>query len=100
MSASATDPSSSSISSTGHTDGLGRRSLSFDRETGEVLERVHVQPELLAFEPLIRKRVASLAPFDDDRFARPARVERDPATGELTGWCAVRGAAAPDPAAR
>ncbi len=84
MSASATDPSSSSISSTGHTDGLGRRSLSFDRETGEVLERVHVQPELLAFEPLIRKRVASLAPFDDDRFARPARVERDPATGELT----------------
>ena len=84
MSASATDPSSSSISSTGHTDGLGRRSLSFDRETGEVLERVHVQPELLAFEPVIRDRVARLATFDDDRFARPARVERDPVTGELT----------------
>jgi hypothetical protein len=84
MAASATDPSSSSISSTGHVDGLGRRSLSFDRETGEMLERVHVQPVLLAFEPLIRERVKRLVTFDDDRFARPARVERDAATGELT----------------
>jgi hypothetical protein len=83
MSASAPDLSSS-ISSTGHIDGLGRRSLSFDRETGEMLERAHVQPELAAFESLIRKRVARLAPFEDERFARPDRVERDPATGELT----------------
>jgi hypothetical protein len=83
MSASAPDLSSS-ISSTGHIDGLGRRSLSFDRETGGILERAHVQPQLAAFEPLIRERVARLATFEDERFARPDRVERDPETGELT----------------
>jgi hypothetical protein len=83
MSASAPDLSSS-ISSTGHIDGLGRRSLSFDRETGEMLERAHVQPELAAFESLIRERVARLTSFEDERFARPDRVERDAATGELT----------------
>ncbi len=49
-----------------------------------MLERVHVQPELAAFESLIRDRVARLATFEDERFARPDRVERDPATGELT----------------
>ncbi len=83
MSASAPDLSSS-ISSTGHIDGLGRRSVSFDRETGEMQERAHVQPELAAFESLIRGRVARLATFEDERFARPDRVERDAATGELT----------------
>ena len=84
MSASSSDLSSSSISSSGHSDGLGRRSLSFDRETGEMLERVHLRPELVAFESLMRERVAQLATFDDERFARPERVERDAATGELT----------------
>jgi hypothetical protein len=85
MSVSATDRlASSSISSSGHVDGLGRRSLSFDRETGEMLERVHVQPELAAFEPLIRDRVSRFSTVDDERFACPERVERDPATGELT----------------
>jgi PEGA domain len=83
MSASASDLSSSSISSSGHIDGLGRRSLSFDRETGEMLERVHLQPELAALESLIRDRVTRLSTFDE-RFAQPVRVERDPATGELT----------------
>ena len=49
-----------------------------------MLERAHVQPELAAFESLIRDRVARLATFEDERFARPERVERDAATGELT----------------
>jgi len=49
-----------------------------------MLERVHVQPELVVVESLIKERVARLATFEDERFARPARVERDPVTGELT----------------
>jgi hypothetical protein len=49
-----------------------------------MLERVHLQPELAAFESLIKARVARLSAFEDERFARPTRVERDPATGELT----------------
>ncbi len=49
-----------------------------------MLERVHVQPELAAFESLIRDRVSRLSTFEDERFAQPVRVERDPATGELT----------------
>ncbi len=59
MSAPATDSSHSSISSSGHIDGLGRRSPSFDRETGEMLERLRVQPEVAAFETLIRERVVA-----------------------------------------
>ena len=49
-----------------------------------MLERVHLGPELVAFESVIRERVTRLATFEDDRFARPSRVERDPVTGELT----------------
>ena len=45
-----------------------------------MLERAHMQPELAAFESLIRDRVARLAIFEDERFARPDRVERDAAT--------------------
>jgi hypothetical protein len=84
MSASSTDLSSSSISSSGHIDGLGRRSLSFDRETGGMLERVHLRPELVPFEPVIRERIARLQSIEHERFARPVRIERDGSTGELT----------------
>src|SRR3954471_802156 len=76
--------SSSSISSSGHVDGLGRRSLSFDRETGAMLERLHLRPELAAFETLLRSRVDALSKLEDERFARPSAVERDPASGNLT----------------
>ena len=58
---------------------------SFDRETGEMLERVHLQPELAAFESLIRERASR--GFERSRTsASPARprVERDSGTGELT----------------
>jgi len=84
MSAPATELPSSSISSSGHVDGLGRRSLSFDRSIGEILERVHVRPELAVFEQLLRQRVTHLATLEDERFALPSAVERDSATGELT----------------
>jgi PEGA domain len=84
MSAPATELPSSSVSSSGHVDGLGRRSLAFDRATGDMLERLHVRPELAVFEHLIRERIERLATLEDERFARPSGVERDPATGELT----------------
>ena len=72
-----------SISSSGHTDGLGRRELCFDRETGAMLERLHVRPELAAFEAAIRERVERLSMFEDPRFARTYAAERS-ATGDLT----------------
>jgi len=83
MSAPVTDLTSSSISSSGHVDGLGRRSLSFDRETGAIRERVHVRPELAVFEQILRERVEHLSTLEEERFARPSAVERDPTTGEL-----------------
>ena len=72
-----------SISSSGHTDGLGRRELCFDRETGAMLERLHVRPELAAFEAAIRDRVERLSMFEDPRFARTYAAERS-ASGDLT----------------
>jgi hypothetical protein len=49
-----------------------------------MLERLHLRPELTAFEQVLRRRVEHLAALEDERFARPAAVERDPASGELT----------------
>ena len=48
-----------------------------------MLERLRVQPEVAAFETLIRERVSQLSSVDDERFARQSRVERDSDTGEL-----------------
>jgi hypothetical protein len=73
-----------SISSSGHADGLGRRELCFDRETGAMLERLHVRPELAAFEAAIRERLEHLATLEDPRFARMWSAERIPGSGELT----------------
>jgi hypothetical protein len=84
MSAPVSERPSSSTSSSGHVDGLGRRSLAFDRTTGAVLERLVVRPELAVFEQVLRRRVAHLTSLEDERFARPSTVERDPSTGELT----------------
>jgi hypothetical protein len=84
MSAPVSQLPASSTSSTGHVDGLGRRALAFDRVTGAVLERLHLRPELAMFEQVLRRRVETLSSLEDDRFARPSAVERDPATGELT----------------
>jgi PEGA domain len=72
-----------SVSSSGHTDGLGRRELCFDRETGAMLERLHVRPELAAFAAAIRDRAERLSMFEDLHFARTYTAERTP-SGELT----------------
>ena len=48
-----------------------------------MLERLRVQPEVAAFETLIRERVSQLSSVEDERFARQSRVERDADTGEL-----------------
>src|SRR4051794_8855631 len=65
-----------SISSSGRTDGLGRRELSFDRETGDMLERLHARPEVALFEGVIRDRIEQLATFRDPRFACVRTAER------------------------
>ena len=65
-----------SISSSGRTDGLGRRELAFDRETGDMLERLHARPEVALFEAVIRDRIEQLAGFHDPRFARVRTAER------------------------
>jgi PEGA domain-containing protein len=83
MSAPLTD-FASSISSSGHTDGLGRRVLAFDRETGAMLERLYLRAELSAFAAAIQERIAHLKGFDDERFGRVFETERDASTGELT----------------
>jgi hypothetical protein len=67
-----------SVSTSGYEDGLGRRTLVFDREGGGMLERLQVRPELAAFEAPLRERMARLALFEDDRFARVQGIERDP----------------------
>ena len=68
---------SASISSSGYSDGLGRRELAFDRETGTLLERLYVRTEIGVFEPDVRARVDRLQSLGDERFARPLAVERE-----------------------
>jgi hypothetical protein len=80
MSASLLDPCVS-ISTSGYEDGLGRRTLVFDREGGGMLERLHVRPELVAFEASLRERMERLAAFEDERFARVQNIERTPDGG-------------------
>jgi PEGA domain-containing protein len=70
-----------SHSTSGHQDGLGRRTLRFDREDGVILERLHVRPELAAFEAPLRERLERAVAFEDERFARVRAIERDPAGG-------------------
>jgi PEGA domain-containing protein len=65
-----------STSSSGYTDGLGRRALAFDREDGTMLERLVVRAELSAFERSLRDRVERLGAMDDERLAKPRSIER------------------------
>ena len=76
MSAEAVD-SESSESSSGYEDGLGRRALAFDRETGGMLERLVLRPEMAAFERALRDRMAVVASLEDERFTVPRAIERD-----------------------
>src|SRR5689334_19188567 len=73
----------SSLSSSGYEDGLGRRLLAFDRESGDMLERLVLRPELNAFEQVLHDRAGTLATVDDERIARPRLVEFDD-EGRLT----------------
>ena len=66
-----------SVSASGYEDGLGRRTLEFDRETGGMLERLHLRPELWAFEAFLRERVLLATVLDRERFARHRGIERD-----------------------
>ena len=66
-----------SVSASGYEDGLGRRTLEFDRETGGMLERLHLRPELGAFETFLRERVLLATALDSERFARHRGIERD-----------------------
>src|SRR6187397_843855 len=72
-----------SLSASGYEDGLGRRTLEFDREAGVMLERLHLRPELRAFEAFLREQVARSKAFDNERFARVRGMERD-ASNALT----------------
>ncbi len=83
MSAPHPEPATS-ISSSGQTDGLGRRELYFDRETGAMFERLHLRPELAVYEPAIRDRMGRLAGFDHPGFCHDCTLERDRSAGHLT----------------
>ena len=65
-----------STSSSGYSDGLGRRALAFDREDGTMLERLVVRAELSAFERSLRERFERIAAMDDERIAKPRSMER------------------------
>ena len=81
----------SSQSSSGYTDGLGRRVLEFDRESGGMLERLVLRPELSAFEQVLVERIAVIAALEDERFPRPRAVERhDERLTVLSEYCAGR----------
>ena len=66
-----------SLSASGYEDGLGRRTLEFDREAGVMHERLHLRPELGAFEAFLRDQVARSTALDNERFARVRGMERD-----------------------
>lgn len=56
----------------------------FDRETGGILERLLLRPELGAFERALRERMERAAAFEDERFAHARSIERDPTSGAVT----------------
>ena len=66
-----------STSSSGLADGLGRRTLDFDREEGAMLERLTVRPELAAFVTSLRDRLDRISALEDERIARPLTIEHD-----------------------
>ena len=74
------DISASSVSTAGYEDGLGRRSVRFNREVGGMLECLHLRPQFVVFESALRARAEALARLDDERFALVRGFEKD-ATG-------------------
>ncbi|MBA3298188.1 MAG: hypothetical protein H0U19_14775, partial [Acidobacteria bacterium] len=66
-----------SVTTTGFADGLGRRSIRFDREGGTTLECLHVRPELAAFEHALRGQAQAIMGLDDERLVRVRAFERN-----------------------
>ena len=66
-----------SISTTGYLDGLGRRSIRFDRELGVALECLHVRPELRAYEDALLAQACALAGVADADVVRIRSLERE-----------------------
>jgi serine/threonine protein kinase len=71
-----------SVSTTGFADGLGRRTIRFDRESGTTLECLHLRPELAAFEPLLKGQAKILAQLAHERIVRVQSLES--AAGRVT----------------
>ena len=67
-----------SISTAGYEDGLGRRSVRFDREVGGMLECLRLRPELRAFEATLRERAEAVGRLDDERFVPVHGFEDSP----------------------
>lgn len=67
-----------SISTAGYEDGLGRRSVRFDREVGGMLECLRLRPELRAFEVSLRERADAIGRLDDERFVPVRAIECGP----------------------
>src|SRR5262249_37790982 len=65
----------SSESSSGYEDGLGRRVLTIDRESGDMYERLRLRPELKAFARALEDRLSIVAAIEDERFGRPRAIE-------------------------
>ena len=67
----------SSVSTTGYVDGLGRRSIRFDREAGSTLECLLVRPELRAYEDNLLERACAVSELGDRRFMHVRSLERE-----------------------
>ena len=71
------DRTHSSLSTSGYSDGLGRRSVRFDREFGGMLETLELRPELVLYEPLLYEAATLLASITSQRIARVRSIERE-----------------------
>lgn len=71
------------FSSSGYQDGLGRRTLVFDRAEGATCERLILRPELGVYAAHLRERAERLTRVESDRLAHPRRIERDGPAGLL-----------------
>jgi len=67
----------SSISTTGYLDGLGRRSIRFDREFGATLECLHVRPELRAYEDALLSQACAISGLGEAQVVRIRSLERE-----------------------
>ena len=71
------DISASSVSTAGFEDGLGRRSVRFNREVGGMLECLYLRPQFAVFEQALRARAEILGRLEDERFALVRHFERN-----------------------